>query len=191
MKSFVGLLGLIALALAQEPETCSVCQQGTEVLFAALAAEESVVQQIQLITDVGCPNLPDPAGCSVGVETWWPRMAAAVYTDELAAWTCHELDVSCELPSSFIWKAWNCNTCMADVRAVSAVGQTPETGAMIVDTLQGPAFCQAEDLALNADQVAVCQGYVSRIDLAFNLIFDAVGDSAREICVELYQICDA
>ena len=155
-----------------------------------MASEESVAEQIQYIIDVGCPNLDDPAGCAVGVETWWARMAAAVYTDSSAAWTCNALESSCELPS-FIQKAWDCETCVADVQAVSAVGQSPETGAVIVATLQGPAFCQAEDLALDAAQVEACQGYVSRADLAFNLIFAAVGDLARSVvCVDLYQICE-
>ena len=74
---------------------------------------------------------------------------------------------------------------------MSAVGQSEGAGVAIVETLQGPAFCQAEDLALNEDQVKACQGYVSRADLAFGLVFQAVGDLAREICVELYQICEA
>ena len=88
-------------------------------------------------------------------------------------------------------KAWDCDTCVADVQALSAVGQSEEAGAAIVATLQGPAFCQAEDLALDADQVAACQGYVEKSDLAFGLIFQVVGDLARDICTDLYQICEA
>ena len=80
---------------------------------------------------------------------------------------------------------------MADVQALSAVGQSPEAGQAIVATLQGPAFCQSDALALTAEQVEACQGYVSRADLAFGLVFQVVGDLARDICVDLYQICEA
>ena len=87
-------------------------------------------------------------------------------------------------------KTWDCDTCVADVQALSAVGQSPEAGAAIVATLQGPAFCQAEDLALDADQVAACQGYVDKADLAFGLIFQLIGEHATDVCRDLYQICE-
>ena len=78
---------------------------------------------------------------------------------------------------------------MADVQALMASGQSPEAGKYIVATLQGPAFCQSADLALTAEQVEACQVYVSRADLAFGLIFQAVSDLAIDVCAKLYAIC--
>ena len=87
-------------------------------------------------------------------------------------------------------KAWDCTTCIADVQALSGAGQSPEAGQAIITTLQGPAFCQADDLALNDDQVKDCQGYVSRADLAFGLVFEKVGLVAQDVCAALFQICE-
>ena len=99
MKAFITFFGIIVIAAAQEPEACAVCRQGTGALFAALNSDESLTRQEQLIIDEGCPYAPDLDGCTVGVLTWWRRMAAAIYTENAAAIACHALENSCELPS--------------------------------------------------------------------------------------------
>ena len=86
-------------------------------------------------------------------------------------------------------KTWDCDTCVADVQALMASGQSPEAGQYIVATLQGPAFCAADDLNLSPEQVDTCQVYVSRADLAFGLVFQAVSDLALDVCAELYAVC--
>ena len=190
MKTLVAFLGLLALAAAQEPESCAVCRERSGALFAALNSEESIARQIEYIVNEGCPLDEDPEGCADAITTWWARMAFAIYTEGAAAWTCNVLDPACELPT-FVKEDWDCDTCVAFVQSFSGVGLMEETGAAIVATLQGPAFCQAEDLMLDADQVAACQEDVKTTPAAFNMVFAAVGEMARDICVDLYQACDA
>ena len=91
----------------------------------------------------------------------------------------------------FIRKTWDCDTCVADVRALAEVGMSQDAGMAIQEILQGPAFCEAEDLGLSEEDVATCKTFTDGIGGAFGLIFYHVGDLAQEICTRLYQICEA
>lgn len=86
-------------------------------------------------------------------------------------------------------KTWDCDTCIADVQALSRIGQSDQAGQNIVSVLQGPAFCQDPDLALTPDQVTKCQMYVKPVDAAFGVVFKMVGDQAKDFCADVYQIC--
>ena len=68
------------------------------MMLDVLNTPESLTKQEQLLIDEGCPNLQDPAGCTVGVLTWWRQMAAVVYTADAAAYTCKALEPSCNGP---------------------------------------------------------------------------------------------
>ena len=85
--------------------------------------------------------------------------------------------------------SWDCVSCIADVHALSSYGQTPEAGAGIVATLQGPAFCQNPDLGLSGEELANCQNAMATADQPFALVYKKVGELAEEVCTELYQIC--
>ena len=89
----------------------------------------------------------------------------------------------------FYRKTWDCDTCIADVQVLSSYGQTPEAGAGIVATLQGPAFCQNPDLGLSGEELANCQTAMATADQPFALVYKKVGELAQDICTELYQIC--
>ena len=71
---------------------------GVGMMMEVLNTPESLTKQEQLLIDEGCPNLEDPAGCATGVLTWWRAMAAVVYTDAAAAYTCQGLEPSCNGP---------------------------------------------------------------------------------------------
>ena len=88
-------------------------------------------------------------------------------------------------------KAWDCDTCIADVQAMASVGMGPEASNAIQAVIQGPAFCEAEDLDLTEEQVATCKQFTEGIGNAFGIIFNYVGQLAPEICVEVYGICEA
>ena len=72
---------------------------------------------------------------------------------------------------------------------MSSYGQSPEAGAGIVATLQGPAFCQNPDLGLSGEELANCQTAMATADQPFALVYSKVGELAKDICTELYQIC--
>ena len=78
---------------------------------------------------------------------------------------------------------------MADVEAVGKVGQSTETAEAVIARLQGPAFCQAEDLKLTEEQVADCQKRVPKAARGFSMIFETLTTNAKNVCVDLFNIC--
>ena len=104
----------------------------------------------------------------------------------------NECNVYLVLTAGFLSrKSWDCETCIADVQAMADVGMSNDASMAIQDTLQGPAFCEAEDLGLTEDQVATCKTYTEGIGNAFGFIFFKIGEHAADVCRDLYQICEA
>ena len=97
MKSFILLIGMLAMVVTKEPETCAVCRQGTEALMVALNNGTSLAKQEQMIIEEICLNNTNAGDCATGILTWWRRMASAIYTEESAAFACHALDPACQL----------------------------------------------------------------------------------------------
>ena len=67
---------------------------------------------------------------------------------------------------------------------------SPAASIQIQAVIQGPAFCEAEDLDLTEEQVATCKQFTEGIGGAFGIIFNYVEQLAPEICAELYEICE-
>ena len=86
--------------------------------------------------------------------------------------------------------AWDCDTCLTDVIAVSAVWNSAEAAQGIADGLSGPGFCESPDLGLDEEQLAVCKNYVQTAGpLGFQFIFRAVAQYNLEFYTELYGVC--
>ena len=67
-----------------------------------------------------------------------------------------------------------------------------EAGEKLALHLEGPAFCKAEDLGLTEEQIKVCDTYVKVGAVkGFQYIFKLVGEYARNVCTDLYQVCEA
>ena len=187
MKTFLAFLGLISIVTAaQEPKPCTVCHQGAGslmTLLTALNSSTSLTYQEDIIIEQGCSNWPDPNGCAVAVEAWWRRMANVVYSGNFTAFApncyCHWDNL---LPKS----TWDCDSCIADVRAFAEVGMSQETGMAIQEALQGPAFCEDEDLGLSDEEMIACKQFTDGIGGAFGLIFNYVGKQAYQICQNRY-----
>ena len=73
---------------------------------------------------------------------------------------------------------------------MAEVGMSPAASIQIQAVIQGPAFCEAEDLGLTEEQVAACKQFTEGIGGAFGLIFNYVGQYASEVCTDLYEICE-
>ena len=69
---------------------------------------------------------------------------------------------------------------------------SPEAAIALAKHLEGPAFCKAEDLGLTEDQIKVCDMYVKGGAVkGFQYVFKLVGQYARNVCTDLYQVCEA
>ena len=157
----------------------------------ALNTPESLTRQEQLLIDEGCPNLDDPAGCAVGVLSWWRAMAGIIYSGS-GAYVCQALEPACELPSAHDTKVWDCDTCKADVVAMCQVLQSEGAAAGITGSLLGPLFCESPDYDLNAEQLQVCKDFVAATAApAFGLVFKTLEGIPTEVCDNVYGQCMA
>lgn len=95
MKSII-LLATLAVFSVNAQSGCELCSQGLQMLWDEALTPEIQTRQVEaLIRDV-CPQMPEPAGCSVGVLTWWsewiaPRLFSPVATEYI----CGQIDDSC------------------------------------------------------------------------------------------------
>ena len=121
----------------------------------------------------------------------WARMAQVVYTPGSAAAICHGLEPACHGPHPPFSKAWDCDTCVADLQATGKLVDSKEAGEALAKHLEGPAFCKSEDLGLDAEQIKVCDEYVKTGAVkGFQYVFKLVGEHARRACHEVYGICE-
>lgn len=123
-------------------------------------------------------------------------MAQVVYTPASAAAVCHGLEPACQGPHPPtpppINKAWDCDTCVADVQATANLIDSKEAGEALAHHLEGPAFCKSDDLGLDDEQVLVCDEYVKTGAVkGFQYIFKLVGQHAHRACHDVYGICGA
>ena len=160
-----------------------------------LNSKDSLAMQEQLLIEEGCKKAEDPEGCAEAVKTWWARMAKAVYTDKTSAALCKVLEPGCEekpKPALFAPspKKWDCKTCVEDLKKVSAVMDSKEAGAALAKLLSGEAFCKAEDLALDEEQIKECVAQVEKQGvMGFQYIFKLVGEYSKDVCTKLYEVC--
>lgn len=89
------------------------------------------------------------------------------------------------------FRAWDCETCKADVAATGGAFASMEGTNAVVDALKGEVFCQSADLSLAEDQVATCQTIIERfMPAALQTIGAACNEYAEIICKEWYDgIC--
>ena len=172
----------------KEPEACETCRVGVQMFMDALNTPESLTKQEQLLIDEGCPNLEDPAGCTVGVLTWWRAMAGVIYSGS-GAYVCQALEPACNVPDA---KVWDCETCKADVQAMCKVFQSEGAAEGITMGLSGPLFCESPDYDLNEEQLQVCKDFVAAAAApAFGLVFKTLEGIPTEVCDNVYGQCMA
>ncbi len=159
------------------------------MLYAHATTEESVQGQIGLLDKIICgdASVEDPAGCKLGFETWWPQINSLIFNDRAGAFVCHGLNGECQLPN---FRAWNCQTCKTDVKAVAELYMEQRTHHMIVEFLSGEMFCGAQ--GLDEAGVHVCQDVVRKvIPHAIDVIFKHLEGNLGHACHQIYDgVCE-
>merc|ERR1711887_72153 len=75
---------LLAMAsLASADVTCDECVASMGALVARLTSEESVAEQIAILTSTVCPGAPDPEVCTAGITATWQEIADAMFPEFL------------------------------------------------------------------------------------------------------------
>ena len=81
--------------------------------------------------------------------------------------------------------------CVHEVHAMAQLMDSPEAAQAIAHHLEGPAFCQSEELGLDEDQVQECMANVRGGAVkGFQYIFKIVGEHARMVCHEQFGLCE-
>ena len=56
--------------------------------------------------------------------------------------------------------------------------------------LMGTAFCKADDLGLNHDEIKICDEFVKGAGVkGFQYIFKLVGQYAQDVCTDTFEVC--
>ena len=88
-------------------------------------------------------------------------------------------------------KAWDCDTCIADVDATAHAYATMEGTNAVVNALQNESFCMSGEMELDEAQVATCQAIIGEfMPRALRVIGGACHAMAKDICHAWYDgIC--
>ena len=84
----------------KEPDGCQVCRDAMGGLFKQWTSPESISYQQNFLIEETCPQMPEPAGCSVGVLSWWEMIAKIIFSDGAAYFVCKGINSECDLPST-------------------------------------------------------------------------------------------
>ena len=77
--------------LQAEPAGCQYCRAGVGALYKDFASKEGVEIEGHILVAKVCSALDDPKGCEKGVEAWWGKIAAVLFSEEGAKYTCKAL----------------------------------------------------------------------------------------------------
>ena len=81
------------------------------------------------------------------------------------------------------YRAWNCDTCVADLMAFNAYMRSNQAAQSIVEILQGPLFCEDPALSLSEEQKSTCKDLMaSFMPLALKVLFDDDPSGNKESC---------
>ena len=53
----------------------------------------------QFLIEYTCPQMPEPAGCSVGVLSWWEQIGNIIFSEGATFYICSGINNDCSLPS--------------------------------------------------------------------------------------------
>merc|ERR1712008_71605 len=160
MRSLL-LIGLIVAVVSAfpmaEPQDCDLCRKSVHLMWGHLREDKIIEIESNVLIESVCANLADPAGCAVGVKTWWPILAQIIYSDATVPYVCQGIsEGQCEAPTLFNTKAvptFHCETCRADVtRAANAYNHANAVERWIT-ALEGEAFCKNPEFGLTEEQI--------------------------------------
>ena len=84
--------------LYQDQIECEVCREALRNLFRAWTSPEAISYEQEFLIEATCPQMPEPAGCSVGVLSWWEKIAKLIWSDEATYFVCNSINSACDLP---------------------------------------------------------------------------------------------
>merc|ERR1711887_59775 len=128
----LSIILLAVASLASADVTCDECVTSMGALVARLTSEESIAEQVAILTGTICPGSADPDACNEGLPLAWPGIAAAMYPEFLEGnAVCGDI-MGCV-------RDWTCEECQGGIAAIADM--INDNVAAVVEFLSGDAFC--------------------------------------------------
>lgn len=95
MKS-IFLLATLAVFSVNAQSGCELCSQGLQMLWDQILTPGVQNLEVETLIKEVCPQMPEPAGCVVGVLTWWSEwIAPRIFSPVSSEYICGQIDESC------------------------------------------------------------------------------------------------
>ena len=154
-----------------------------------------------------CPQMPEYAGCTVGVLSWWEKIAKIIFSELAAGYVCYGMNQECDVPSpryvesnqtiqrliqsiNYDCRAFDCDICKADAKAYLDYMAQEKQADDIVFGLSSFPFCEDPNLGLNEEQVAACKSYVAAfMPAALKTLFVDFPPTPEGLCQHYFGQC--
>ena len=58
-----------------------------------------ISRQQDILMKETCPQMPEPAGCTVGVLSGWEKIAKIIFSELAAGYVCYGMNQECDVPT--------------------------------------------------------------------------------------------
>ena len=64
-------------------------------MFSDFLTPTQLSNEEMYLNNLACPQMPEPAGCTVGVLTWWRQIAPLIFSEDATYKICKSLNSEC------------------------------------------------------------------------------------------------
>ena len=160
-----------------------------------------------------CPQMPEPAGCTVGVLSWWEKIAKIIFSELAAGYVCYGMNQECDVPTpryvisnpcvhcpsiypsinatnNLNHRAFDCDICKADAKAYLDYMAQEKQADDIVFGLSSFPFCEDPNLGLNEEQVEACKSFIAAfMPAALKTLFVDFPPTPEGLCQHYFGQC--
>ena len=66
-------------------------------MFSDFLTPTQISNEEMYLTNLACPQMPEPAGCTVAVLTWWRQIAPLIFSEDATKKICKSLNSDCSI----------------------------------------------------------------------------------------------
>ena len=88
-------------------------------------------------------------------------------------------------------KQWDCETCQADLAAISEGSNCEHNIGKLLDILAGEALCQNPSLVASDEQSEMCYGFAKNfVPAAIKYLTGKMVEYSEEYCFNVFDVCN-
>ena len=66
-------------------------------MFSDFLTPTQISNEEMYLNNLACPQMPEPAGCTVAVLTWWKQIAPLIFSEDATRKICNSLNSDCSI----------------------------------------------------------------------------------------------